>query len=87
MDVGDFLEGKYLLQLKLWDKEKKMIWHFINVYGAAQEENKVEFLTELAKTIYNCKEPVLIGGDFNIIRFSNEKNKGGFTNILACSIL
>jgi mannosylglycoprotein endo-beta-mannosidase len=54
-----------------------MIWHFINVYGAAQEENKVEFQTELAKTIHNCKEPVLIGGDFNIIRFSNEKNKGG----------
>jgi hypothetical protein len=23
MDVGDFLEGKYLLQLKLWDKEKR----------------------------------------------------------------
>jgi hypothetical protein len=23
MDVGDFLEGKYLLQLKLWDKKKK----------------------------------------------------------------
>jgi hypothetical protein len=76
-DVGSFMEGKYFLQLNLWDKDKKMKWNFINVYGAAQEENKIEFLTELADTIHKIKEPVLLGGDFNIIRHSKEKNKGG----------
>jgi endonuclease/exonuclease/phosphatase family metal-dependent hydrolase len=76
-DVGAFHEGKYFLQLDLWDKERRTKWNFMNVYGAAQEENKAEFLTELAANINRCKEPLVIGGDFNIIRNSSEKNKGG----------
>jgi exonuclease III len=31
----------------------------------------------LADLLNKNKEPILIGGDFNIIRFSTEKNKGG----------
>ena len=77
MDVGALSEGKYMLQLNLWDKMAKRKWNFINIYGAAQEENKREFLTELANFCGNNQDPVIIGGDFNIIRFSLEKNKGG----------
>lgn len=47
------------------------------VYGAAQEENKMEFLTELSAFCSRNKDPILIGGDFNIIRYSNERNKRG----------
>jgi hypothetical protein len=76
-DVGSFTEGKYSLQLNLWDKRRREKWNFINIYGAAQEEHKDEFLAELADRLNKNKEPVLVGGDFNIIRFSSEKNKGG----------
>ena len=34
--------------MDLWDKDKKAKWNFLNVYGAPDEENKNEFLTELA---------------------------------------
>jgi hypothetical protein len=61
-DVGAFHEGKFTLQLDLWDKEKRVKWNFINVYGAAQEEDKIGFLTELAGVISKCKEPCIIGG-------------------------
>jgi hypothetical protein len=54
-----------------------MKWNFINVYGAAQEEDKDNFLIELAEFISKSKEPLVLGGDFNIIRYSSEKNKGG----------
>jgi len=78
LDVGTFKEGKYMLQMNLWDKTLKKKWNFINAYGAAQEENKNEFLSELANFCSNNKDPFLIGGDFNIIRYSSEKkNKGG----------
>jgi hypothetical protein len=80
LDVGSFKEGTYTLQMNLWDKEKKEKWNFVNVYGVAQEENKHEFLAELAGVISDCKVPVVIGGDFNIIRFSSEKNKKGGCN-------
>jgi hypothetical protein len=39
-------------------------WNFINVYGAAHEEDKDEFLAELVSFIRDCKEPVIIGGRF-----------------------
>jgi exonuclease III len=76
-DVGSYKEEKYTLRLNLWDKERKLKWNFINVYEAAQDEHKQEFLAELAGMISSCQDSVLIGGDFNIIRFSSDQNKKG----------
>lgn len=49
------------------------------VYGAAHDENKVQFLTELSAFCSRNKDPIIIGGDFNIIRFASERNK--FTDV------
>jgi len=40
-----------------------------------QEENKIEFLIELASFCSKNKDPYLVGGDFNILRFTSEKIK------------
>jgi hypothetical protein len=45
------------------------------VYGPAQEDRRESFLTEMAETCAKINIPTLIEGDFNILRFSNEKNK------------
>lgn len=45
--------------------------------GAAHEEDKLEFLTELSSFCSRNREPIMIGGDFNIIRYNNERNKLG----------
>lgn len=76
LDVGSFTEGEYMLQLNLWDKKLRVKWNLIVVYGAAQEEGKDSFLAELALFCGRNKEPYIVG-DFNIIRFSHEKNKDG----------
>jgi hypothetical protein len=73
-DVGSFRRREYMLQLNLWDKVNKLKWNLLIVYGAAQEENKVAFLFELSNFCSSNFEPLLIGGDFNIIRYANEKN-------------
>ena len=75
LDVGGFCEGKYILQLDVWDKHLKQKWNFLNVYRATQLEHKNEFLAELARFCCKNNQPHLIGGDFNIIRFSSDKNK------------
>ena len=75
LEVGSFLEGKYMLQLDLWDKQLKQRWNFLNIYGAAQNENKNEFLAELARFCSKNNQPYLVGGDLNIIRFATDKNK------------
>jgi exonuclease III len=61
--------------MNLWDKINKLKWNLLVVYGAAQEENKLSFLSELSAFCSRNSDPIIIGGDFNIIRFANERNK------------
>ncbi|PWZ06939.1 hypothetical protein Zm00014a_024860 [Zea mays] len=72
--------GKFLISSIISHKEKNFSWKFLNVYGAAQEVNKRDFLCELASFCHNSSVPLLIGGDFNIIRRESDKNKPGGTN-------
>lgn len=46
------------------------------VYGAAHDDNKLNFLFELSRFCVSNQDPILIGGDFNIIRYANERNTG-----------
>ena len=75
LEAGPFHKGQFMLQLNLWDKALRRKWNLINLYGAAQDENKDRFLAELASFCGHNSEPILIGGDFNIIRFSSEKKQ------------
>jgi hypothetical protein len=75
LEVNAVKLGKYILQFVLWDKIHKTNWALVIVYGAPHEEQKLEFLTELAAFCHNLLMPYIVGGDFNIIRHSGEKNK------------
>jgi hypothetical protein len=52
----------------------------VPVYGAAQDDKKPDFLAELVRTCDNETLPLLIGGDFNIIRRKEEKNNDNFNS-------
>lgn len=73
-DVGSFKQGDFMLQVNLWDKQNRVKWNLLVVYGAALEENKLSFLIELAQFYSANSEPLLIGGDFNLIRYANERS-------------
>lgn len=76
-DAGSFQQGEFMLQINLWDKVNRIIWNLLVVYGAAHEDQKIKFLTELSSFCSKSKEPLLIGCDFNLIRYSFERNKPG----------
>jgi hypothetical protein len=63
IDLGDFY-----LKFHLRNKDDGFQWALIAVYGAAQEEHKDRFLTELVNACGKESLPLLVGGDFNIIR-------------------
>lgn len=46
------------------------------MYGPAQYNLSVEFILELSVFCSNLLLPVLLGGDFNLIRNNNERNQG-----------
>jgi exonuclease III len=50
----------------------------VAVYGAAQDRYKPSFLDEPVRICENETLPLLVGGDFNIIRRKEEKNNENF---------
>lgn len=77
-DIINVEIGIYFVRILLFDKKAKFEWNLVVVYGDAQEAGKAAFLAELSR-IYqdNAAVPCVIGGDFNIIRNSSDKNKPG----------
>lgn len=67
-------QGDFHIKMQLFDTKLLLSWAIIFVYGAAQEENKQVFLSELAAVCSDQTIPILLGGDFNLLRSSDEKN-------------
>ena len=59
------------------DIKNRFIWDLVVIYGDAQPDRKALFLAELSRVFQNSINPILIGGDFNIIRKASEKYKSG----------
>jgi hypothetical protein len=57
------------------DKKCHNRLRLVTIYGLAQVEKKEMFLIELSTIFAKCDLPLIVGGDFNILRFSDEKNK------------
>jgi hypothetical protein len=64
--------------LHLPSKNDGFEWCFIPVYGAAQDSSKHLFLSELVRTCENEPLPMMLGGDFNILRNHEEKNNDNY---------
>jgi hypothetical protein len=78
LDVGGIEEGDFFVKFRVRDKKSDFKWVLVAVYGAAQPEFKESLLTELVQSCSNENLPLCIGGDFNIIRNSGEKNNDKF---------
>jgi exonuclease III len=79
-DVNSFKVSRHFVKANVFDKKLKHNYWLVLVYGAAQLTGRESFLVELADICTNLLIPTVIGGDFNILRFGNEKNKPGGTD-------
>jgi hypothetical protein len=69
MEVLDHSGGDYHIKLNIRNMAGNFTWSLVAVYGAAQEEFKADFLHELVNLAKDNPYPILIGGDFNLLRF------------------
>ena len=76
--VQDEISGDFCIKFHLRSKEDGFCWALVVVYGAAQNDKKPEFLAELVRICDGETRPMLVGGDFNIIRRQEEKNNNNF---------
>jgi hypothetical protein len=70
--------GDFCVKLFIKSKIEGFEWILVGVYGAAQDALKPEFLAELVRICDSESLPMLVGGDFNIIRRQEEKNNDNF---------
>jgi hypothetical protein len=68
--------GEFFSSMKIVLRQDDFKWEIVNVYGPVQMERKASFLEELNQKISRMEDPFIIGGDFNLIRFSWEKSTG-----------
>jgi endonuclease/exonuclease/phosphatase family metal-dependent hydrolase len=78
--VLDIKHDNFVLMFKLRNKEDNFEWKMLVVYSAAQESEKESFLSELARLCDSESVPLLVGGDFNIIRNQKEKNNNRYND-------
>ena len=76
--IQNVVAGDFCVKIHVRSKCDGFLWALVVVYGAAQEERKPDFLAELVPICDGETLPMLIGGDFNIIRREEEKNNSNF---------
>lgn len=80
LNILEVIKGRFCIKIKLEDINTKFLWDLLVVYGAAQHDMKAKFLAEFASFLQHQINPLMAGGDFNIIRKESEKNKAGGYN-------
>ena len=80
MEVLDVTDGDFYIKMHIRNKSDNFIWSLVAVYGPAQVEHKSDFLREMVNLVKDNPHPFIIGGDFNLLRFSFEKSRGRFDN-------
>ena len=79
LELLDFTCGEFHIELHVRNESDDFTWNLVVVYGAAQNEYKAAFLRKLVNLAKHNSYPILIGGDFNSLRFQQDNNNGLIT--------
>jgi exonuclease III len=69
-------KGVFFQSCTMTMKEDGFSWTLMNIYGPAHDDRKLEFLEEIQNEILDLDLPIVLGGDFNLVRKVEEKSSG-----------
>ena len=78
-DIFDILNWeirKFSIACHVIFRPKGFKLSFVSVYGSPYEEGKDEFISELHEILISTSGPLLLGGDFNLVRYQTDKSNG-----------
>ena len=76
LDIVESEVGVFFIKVVVQDKKSGVRWNLVNIYGAPHNRDKENFLVELVHIFQNRNGlPLVVGGDFNLIRSMDECNK------------
>jgi exonuclease III len=73
-EVGVVHKGEFLISTQIVLKASHFFFEFVGVYGPADHSRSPLFLQELEEVVSRAAYPVLVAGDFNLIRGTADKN-------------
>jgi hypothetical protein len=74
VEVGAFDQGEFFACALFKNKSDGFKWEVVVVYGPTQHTRFVAFLGELEQKCQKAEVPLVIGGDFNLIRCRTDKS-------------
>ncbi|KAE8771551.1 hypothetical protein D1007_56571 [Hordeum vulgare] len=82
-DVGSMDRGEFFMSMKVWERAANFKWEVIVVYGPTDHTRSQAFLDEMHQMIEATTLPLIIWGDFNLIRSTLDKNNArvGFPGV------
>jgi hypothetical protein len=72
--IGAIEEGDYYIKFHLCNKVDEFKWVLVIVYGPAQDKFKESFLAKLVNMCSHEKLPLVVGGEYNVLRHPSEIN-------------
>ena len=72
--VKNWSSGSFFIRVDVLQLDTSEHWTCFVVYGPADHRRTDEFLSEMTTAISACSLPLVVGGDFNLIRGSEDKN-------------
>jgi hypothetical protein len=73
-EVGTWRKGEFFISADILQRNVNRKWCFILVYGPADHSRTEDFLGELEREVTSSPLPVVVGGDFNLIRRQHDKS-------------
>jgi hypothetical protein len=80
LDLSFVAEGEFYIKFHLCSKADEFMWILMVVYGPSQDRLQVYLLAEFQRACQENPLPTLIGGDFNILHDSSEKNNNMYND-------
>ncbi|RVW19701.1 hypothetical protein CK203_111580 [Vitis vinifera] len=77
VELVDVEEGEFSISYRFKNCVDGLMWVFTGVYGPVCNRDKEEFWEELGSIKGLWNDPWCVGGDFNMVRYPEERSKGG----------
>lgn len=73
-EVKDIDRGDFFLSMTLYPRSAHLKLKVIIVYGPADHSRSAAILVELQDKVHRCWVPILVAGDFKLIRSPSDKS-------------
>jgi hypothetical protein len=73
-EIGSTFKGSFLVATQVCVKASHFLFEFVGIYSPADHSRSGAFLNELEQVVNRSQYPVVVVGDFNLIRGRADKN-------------